>query len=298
MSVNVHKINRPCQSNGNRLAVLSNLLRPAQTRMDYAYCQITPEAAQWILDNLNSRNRREKEYKQGQMVADINSGRWLPTHEGLAFAEDGSLFDGQNRLRSVVKAGKPINLWVCFNVPLESVPGINIGTSRSVADGARLAGKEWMTSTITAIGRRMFDPMDYVSGNLSHGQIVELCERHREAIEFATRHLNYKTKGFAAPLKACIARAWYSADRNRLARFCEILLLGIEADPNADEDQAAMKCREFLLGDKTNNRTGAVRLYKRVQGMLRAFLDRRRIQRILEVDEDLFPLPPEREQNQ
>lgn len=78
---------------------------------------ITPEIAEkWLREN-NTHNRSLYEHTVNHYAREMSSGAWTITNQGIGFAEDGTLLDGQHRLAAVVKAGIPIQMLVINNLP-------------------------------------------------------------------------------------------------------------------------------------------------------------------------------------
>lgn len=75
--------------------------------------KITPEIAQDWLTNRNSpSNRNLSEYVAARYAKVMTEGRWMPTHQGIAFDSEGWLMDGQHRLRAVVLSGCVVEMFV------------------------------------------------------------------------------------------------------------------------------------------------------------------------------------------
>lgn len=88
----------------------------------------------WAKDQLDEMNRRImagkfrqrpiREMDIKRYAQDMKRGKWLLTHQGIAFDEKGNLIDGQNRLHAVVAAG--------VSVPMRVTSGISEGLDDSV----------------------------------------------------------------------------------------------------------------------------------------------------------------------
>lgn len=50
-------------------------------------------------------------------AADMRSGAWAVTHQGIAFDEDGNLIDGQQRIFAITLAGVPVKMMVTTGIP-------------------------------------------------------------------------------------------------------------------------------------------------------------------------------------
>lgn len=99
---------------------------------------VTPElAAEWLKSNTANR---AVIIKQVEALAEaIKRGEWRVTHQGIAFAVDGSLLDGQHRLHAVVKAGVAVQMRVTRGLPLDTRDAIDTGTTRRAADVLAIA---------------------------------------------------------------------------------------------------------------------------------------------------------------
>lgn len=94
----------------------------------------------------NTTNRKIRITHVNRLKSEILAGRWLITHQGIAFADDGSLIDGQHRLLAIEAAGKPVQIMVTKDVPkfhngdinLNTMDVIDCGKPRSTADQLNL----------------------------------------------------------------------------------------------------------------------------------------------------------------
>ena len=68
---------------------------------------ITPELARGMLID-NEGNRRKRELWVNYLANCIRNNEWKPTHQGIAFSENGKLLDGQHRLHAIIKADIPV----------------------------------------------------------------------------------------------------------------------------------------------------------------------------------------------
>ena len=98
---------------------------------------ITPEWAADKLRTTNNRNRPLSERYAERLAQDIKNGHWIPTHQGIAFSENGNLLDGQHRLRAVQLAGLPVQMLVTTGISTNQQNGILIDTF-DVIDGGKM----------------------------------------------------------------------------------------------------------------------------------------------------------------
>lgn len=102
--------------------------------------EITPQWASQILETHNPKNRTISLPTVEKMARDICSGAFVPTHQGIAFNENGDLLDGQHRLMAVVQANRAVAMLVTTGVPSTfKVNGTTLNTFELI-DGGRKRG--------------------------------------------------------------------------------------------------------------------------------------------------------------
>lgn len=120
---------------------------------------ITPELAEEYLKN-NTQNRNIRWGHVETIKQDILAGRFLTTHQGIAFGSDGNLIDGQHRLLAIRAAGRSVQLLVTRgvephvngSVDLFAMDVIDNGRSRTAADQLSLMhGVASATLTVGAL---------------------------------------------------------------------------------------------------------------------------------------------------
>lgn len=96
---------------------------------------VTPEIAQHWLDTYNTNNYRTILIHHARSLArEINDGRWVLTHQGIGFAKDMTLLDGQHRLMAIVLANQPAVLNVVVNLDVKARDVIDVGARRRTQD--------------------------------------------------------------------------------------------------------------------------------------------------------------------
>lgn len=108
------------------------------------WIEITPRTAKnWMAANTHNRNLREATV--AAYARDMKSGNWLSTHQGIAFASDGTLLDGQHRLAAIIESGVTVRMLVTSGLPakaegklLTTQDAMDRGAGRSLADQLKL----------------------------------------------------------------------------------------------------------------------------------------------------------------
>jgi hypothetical protein len=94
---------------------------------------VTPAmAAAWL--KTNTVNRRFRQAHARTLAAEMISGQWRLTHQGIAFGKSGRLVDGQHRLDAIVQAGKPQPLLLFIDEPEEGFANYDRGAKRDMSD--------------------------------------------------------------------------------------------------------------------------------------------------------------------
>jgi len=94
---------------------------------------ITPKmAAKYLEKNTNNRSLREK-YAE-RLAQAMRDGQWLATGQPIIFLSDGTVGDGQHRLKAIVISGISLKTAVVRGVTKEAMKAIDTGHSRSAAD--------------------------------------------------------------------------------------------------------------------------------------------------------------------
>jgi hypothetical protein len=100
----------------------------------------TPKLAQWVIDNLNQRNRRKRINNIKRFSEAMKAGNWSRTGDSVKFSKEGNLLDGQNRLFACVLSGKAFTTLVVFGIEEEAFAMIDTNAKRTGADTLRIEG--------------------------------------------------------------------------------------------------------------------------------------------------------------
>lgn len=283
-----------------------------KTRMRGRAVWITPEEAQALLDRNHPDNRNPKKGRiltyQRDMEADVPAtrysvGLWTLTHQAVAIDEDGRLVDGQNRLTACVRSGKPIPIFLVTNVPRRSMIAVDAGATRNVADAAKVSGSALPRGRglgWSAVARRMAKGNEAQRVDMSIPKTLLFIKAHWDALAFAFSLFPKEKKGLtSAPIKAVLARAYYTQNRERIKEFASILISGLPK--HIRQDAAVIALRNYLQDALTvGKRKVRVNvpghlIYAKVESALIAFLAHEPLDKLYGTSEELFPLPEESE---
>ena len=102
--------------------------------------EFTVSMAEYVLTNLNHKNRPRKTSKIVQYARDMSDGMWLLTGETVAFGSDGLLKDGQNRLAACIRSGSSFKTHVAFGIDPMAFAVMDTGANRSHSDVLSIMG--------------------------------------------------------------------------------------------------------------------------------------------------------------
>lgn len=99
--------------------------------------KITPEQAKnWL--KFNFINRPIRPSFISTYATSMKQGKWILSHQGIAFDKAGRLVDGQHRLSAIIMANTPVDMLVTTDASDELFKVVDNGAKRSIADNTRL----------------------------------------------------------------------------------------------------------------------------------------------------------------
>ncbi len=165
---------------------------------------LTIETIPWqecarLIQNCNARNRPLSEKRIETLIRPMKQDRFLLTHQGVAFDQNGDVIDGQHRLAAAARAKKDLCVVVAryTNATLanEAMAIFDSGRSRSMADGLAIGGimpkedAKAMTAVVNVLA--------LVTGGykLDLQETGEFYKAHRESVRWAIGAIPAKRGG-------------------------------------------------------------------------------------------------------
>lgn len=221
---------------------------------------VTPVFAARLLER-NSTNRNMRKRKVEQYVRDMLAGRFVTTHQGVAIYENGSLADGQHRLQAIVNSGVTCKMVVTTDVPYDDnhIMAIDSGVSRSVTDSSKITGTK-VTSRQRSIAAWLEWPASNAKKTLSHGEIVELCDKYDKEICLIQRLFTKNRMGVSiTAVFTAFIDAWKDGvSEDRLKSYADFLYSG--SSRSGDICRHFARIRDRLLTTKVSARSDANKL--------------------------------------
>jgi hypothetical protein len=115
----------------------------------YSVENITPQVAEALLSR-NTMNRPLARHTVERYAADMKAGRWQVNGEDLLIADDGTLLNGQHRLRAVIMAGVAVPFGVKRGLPRGTFVTLDAGRVRRASDVLALTGVQHANTVAAA----------------------------------------------------------------------------------------------------------------------------------------------------
>jgi hypothetical protein len=190
---------------------------------------ITPKMAMDWLEHHNPKNRPISETTVQSYAQDMKNKRWLLTHQGIAFNEDGHLIDGQHRLWAIVMADVEIEMSVTRGIPrLEIKNGVEINPMDSIdRTRVRTTGQQMQLchsikngNSVAAAVRGIISIIapNYGSNRISTANSLFVYDLYGKDVEAILDHLHDSRK-FVSYYVAPLAM-YYHGEPEKAVEFC------------------------------------------------------------------------------
>lgn len=252
---------------------------------------ITPKIAEEMLST-SLYNRKINRSRVSQYKEAMEADEWYIS-DAIKFDSDGHLIDGHHRLIAISKCTKAIPCLIITGLPKESIKGIDLGQSRTLAQVSGFLGEPTLDRYKISIGRIIeFGPS--TGGNqkkLSYNDAKRLLVKYEGGINFAYM-LGGHRKYTPATVGAVIARAYYSQDQTRLREFVSVLISG---SPESPCDWGASRLRNYIDTHTTNGRVNVNRdiLYWLAESAVYHFCKKNPIKLLKAASTELFQINEE-----
>lgn len=257
---------------------------------------VTPELAAAMLERNHPLQRRRSAARIKRYARMIKDGHWLTNPAAIIFDTEGYEIQGQHTLHAVKLSGCTIRLGIAFGYPPDTRKILDRGGIRKahevIAMHGGLAGKDHV-----AVARGMMNGLGGDKASEFDYLIEEFITRHGDAIEFALGSLPKRVKRLSqAAVTAVMARAYYTADRERIREFAVVLTTGaLSTGMLTPAEEGGLRLRNYLLTSDEGQTSGRGKryVYAKTERALKAFLDRQSLDKLYAAPSELFPLPEE-----
>ena len=259
-------------------------------KLEHRWEEIGPDKAMKYLETMNG-NRTVRQARVDFYAAQMKAGMWRPTHQGIAFDKDGHLVDGQHRMWAAVESKTAITIMVSRGLSPEDVEALDTVLTRNYSDVAYYQGWEPTDPMTGAVAKMLvLGPTGSRNRVIPAPVMHEWYEFYKEGIDFAL-HLRWNCapsagKVLTLPITAAFARAYYSVNKDVLARMGEVVKTG---QYGVEADRAAFVLREAWLLKRMGATQGEP--YFKTEAAIRAFVERRPIKKLQVTEGEIFDIP-------
>jgi hypothetical protein len=103
------------------------------SKVETRWVLVTPDMAELYLV-ANTENRMLRPKHIDRIASDMKKDRFLTTHQGIAFDEDGVMIDGQHRCQAIVDSGKGQWMLITSGLPSHAKRVVDGGAKRAAHD--------------------------------------------------------------------------------------------------------------------------------------------------------------------
>lgn len=197
----------------------------------YSVERVTPETAEsWLARN--TANRRLRRAAAEKFARDMVNGDWIEDGNGICFAEDGTLINGQHRLTAVAMSGISAWMLIVRNLPMAAQDAMDDGAKRTAGDTFGFHSIE-AANTAAAITRRVLMWQNGSRSNSGKGQPTkaEMLTAWREdpTLALASEQARRMARRKSIPASVIGLTWWlfYGIDSDGCVEFWEQLHTGI-----------------------------------------------------------------------
>ncbi len=163
-------------------------------------------AAEWLKRNTHNRPIR-KQYVR-ELKRDLDEGRWDDrTHQGIAFAPDGTLLDGQHRLTAIAESTHSVWMWVSYDVPPETFKVIDQHLRRTGGQILAMSGVTKDAPRLVAMARAILAVV-HNHAKASNTEAADYVVAHQTELELFLPVSRQYTPAVGAAFAWCAILGW------------------------------------------------------------------------------------------
>lgn len=216
---------------------------------------ISPQLAEEILKK-NTHNRPMKMAYVRVLANAMTNGEWREdTGEAIKLADDGTVVDGQNRLKAVVVSGKQIRFLVMRGANKSIFKVIDSGLKRTGGDALATNGvpnSSWISAIIKSYNaiKNQRNQDSRQGGGLSNSQVVDLYFQNERLWQEIFKKAQRYYKEFSRILTGSTIGGLYAVFHEISPSDTEIFFDGLCRGADLSESDAVYLLRQRLMSDK------------------------------------------------
>ena len=256
---------------------------------------VTPERAETILKE-KANNRAVDPLHIKKLARAILKGTFN-THNphGLSFGINGRLIDGEHRVRAIVMAGVPVNLYVHRNVPDDVREILDFDAKPRNVRGQLKITRNVNTNNSTVSAAKIIEFGESavrVARSISQLEGIECYDKHSALIaEIDSAFGPSHSSAFhnAGPVRGALGRIahLFREKKPDVLAFCRLLSSGLPEEPR---DAVVILLRDYLMLRNKQLAGGGARIevYRKTQRAFQAFEKRESLQLLKATIYDIY----------
>lgn len=251
-------------------------------RHDFQYAEfvlVTPAMAEELKKWNDPENRIIKLDLLAAYRRDQEQDNWIPSQEGLAINLKGIMFDGQHRNQAIIDSGRPLPIWITFQVLNEAKFTTDSGAKRSVNEKLRMVCDASLGNRTAGFVKALMRGTGAKS-RFSESEIAKFASKFEPVITWVRENL----PGVRADVQAAVAKAYLWWGEKAVADFCRRLrgqVLGEDGDP-------VKSLYNFLQKMRIKKSNDPIQVYKKTLQALEYERTKKSMDKLYEKDEDIF----------
>jgi hypothetical protein len=225
---------------------LHAMLHRGRTERITTIVMITPELAKAMLE-LNKGNRPIGENRVKRHMERLKSGTFILTHQGIAFADDGTLNDGQHRLTAIAQSGVGAEMQVTFGASRDEFLVVDKGDRRTSGDDLNIMRMSY-GNIRASVSHRLYSIEHGIVGSIDPEIVTQHAQQNaNEQMELALTTA-YRLKKITQPTASALAHYWIATRTKQSKARQDDFWGGLITGENISG--VLLKLREWLKDEK------------------------------------------------
>lgn len=270
-----------------------NGARNAKAPFENRFMLITPAVAKAILGRNRQPNRNVNRDHVMYLARLMRNGKFVCTHQGIAFDIYGNLLDGQHRLLAIIESGIAVTMMVSFGVPQWTMQVIDSQLIRTLIARLGFVGVSTTAKALTVSRILEYGIQGSIRKKVEDEEALLLLRKYAKPLGFIAK-LGINTVSSAVVAKVAVASCLVE-NKKLLRRFVEVYKTG---RPSNESETAALVLRrkvDDLKAVANKNRSEYsnydVLIYRLTDAALYRFMKGNPVVKIIIPEKDYYTLP-------
>lgn len=225
---------------------------------------LSPDAAQYLLEHHNERNRGVKRHQRLFLQRQIESEKWSYNGETITIGDNGHVLNGQHRLSACWASKRQIEVLMVFGIPSGAFVTVDQGARRGGSDVLQIEGHKSCTILAGclrqidnyfkgAIGKAHANGREGMEGRGDNSFSLELLKRYPSAPDSVAKM--YGTKMTQPSVASALHFLFTQKDAEQAEEFCNVVKNGFQVGSSyTTVGEAAGMLREWLMRSALGNK--------------------------------------------